>query len=1096
MTERIALIRILAFIGFLISGRATAQLHSPPNCGENFVLDWSQAPSSSNEYNWLPNGSLTNTYTNVDNSGIDITITFTGDTGSLGVWGSQTPKVGNSSSALYEGLDLYTTGFSATGITCTITFSSPIYALSFDMHHVNASGANGDKYTITGIDTDSNIITPVFTNSSTPSYTTDNSTGIVNAVSSSTSGNNAVVGVNFSDSSYITSVSFLWQDCDTCSPNNIHGSGLGNFSFCIPQTLDFDGVNDYINRSAFLGGKTETTMMSWVRLDNGFGGGEIMGQRNFRLYVDSNRRLKAFVKTSSGTEVYSPDIASALLTTDLWYHVALKFDGNSGIIELLLNGQSIWSDNSSLSIGATINSAPSWDSNHDFEIGRNTELDNNYFEGAIYECRVYGKSLTLSQLQQQIHQEIENNSGNVRGTVIPKDIEGLLWSDLELYYKMGIIDTGYTPDDSDTGIDGKLNNMRTYQERTAPIPYVTTNSCSGDWSDVNNWEYGTIWDIPNSHSEAAIIKINGNMETSISHETVGLILDSGATLTVQGDNEIKNSYYLELNGTLDLMGDSQLVQTDQSDLVTSADGKVLRRQEGVPSAYWYNYWASPVGSQGATSLADNNTASNNTNNTAFSLDMLRDDSGFNCSFTSDYTASGNISTYWLYTFINGLTYWDWAQIAPSTNLGPGVGYTQKGTGVPGTEQQYIFEGKPNNGTILISVTDRGGPGSVANSTKTEYLLGNPYPSALDVHRFIDDNAGVIDGTLQLWQQWSGSSHNLNEYNGGYAQVNKTGSVRAYQFVGFYGANNGSQDGTKTPTRYLPVGQGFITEIVADGTVEFNNGQRLFIKEADADGTYGNGSTFFKNGGKKSKVASAKGEGPEEGGGPMKRVRLEFSSVTGPDTRRELLLGFSNETSDAFDYGYDAESDDINNNDLSLSLEGKNMNIMAYGPITADKVVPLNFKSSGNNTFEIKISETENIEDDQEIYLKDSLTGEYFDLTNGQPYGFSSQQGKFNQRFEIVFQSEAGTLSSDEIESNEDYIYYHKGSNMLFAKRLNGEVTKFTLYSITGQSVMELDNVSGDVLDRGLKLADASTGAYVACFRTDTNQVITKKIIIN
>ncbi len=36
---------------------------------------------------------------------------------------------------------------------------------------------------------------------------------------------------------------------------------------------------------------------------------------------------------------------------------------------------------------------------------------------------------------------------------------------------------------------------------------------------------------------------------------------------------------------------------------------------------------------------------------------------------------------------------------------PGFGYTQKGTGNAGTEQQYIFEGKPNNGTILIAADD-------------------------------------------------------------------------------------------------------------------------------------------------------------------------------------------------------------------------------------------------------------------------------------------------------------------------------------------------------------------------------------------------------
>ena len=429
----------------------------------------------------------------------------------------------------------------------------------------------------------------------------------------------------------------------------------------------------------------------------------------------------------------------------------------------------------------------------------------------------------------------------------------------------------------------------------------------------------------------------------------------------------------------------------------------------------------------------------------------------------------------------------------SGQLNPGVGYTQKGTGVPTTEQQYIFEGKPNNGTILIDVTDVGGPGSVPSVSETGYLLGNPYASALDVHKFIDDNAGVIDGTLQLWQQWSGTSHNLDEYNGGYAQVNKTGSIRAYQFEGFFGANNGSQDGVIVPSRYLPVGQGFITEIIANGQVEFNNSQRIFIKEADADGTYNTGSVFSKSSSGKSENKSAtEGKDPNA----MKKIRLEFNSVTGPETRRELLLGFSSITSDAYDYGYDAENVDINNNDLHLNLEGKDMNIQAYADITSDKVVPLNFKSSGNNTFEIKVTALENIDPTQEIYLRDNLTGAYFDLSHNAPYQFTSAQGKFNDRFEIVFQSEQQSVSSEEAVFDENFIYYQNKTNTFYAKKLTGEVKKLALVNMRGQTILELENVSRNTLQNGLQFNNIATGAYVVVLRTDTDAVLTKKIIAN
>ncbi len=234
-------------------------------------------------------------------------------------------------------------------------------------------------------------------------------------------------------------------------------------------------------------------------------------------------------------------------------------------------------------------------------------------------------------------------------------------------------------------------------------------------------------------------------------------------------------------------------------------------------------------------------------------------------------------------------------------------------------------------------------------SKTEYLLGNPYPSALDIHQFIDDNAGVIDGTLQLWQQWDGASHTTTEYEGGYAQVNKTGSIRAYQFVGAEGAHNGSQDGTKTPTRYLPVGQGFLAEIVADGTMEFNNSQRVFIKETFANGRYNAGSGVFKG------TNSDKHQTNPDESNPMQKLRLEFNAVDGQATRRELLLGFSEYTTDDFDYGYDAFNTEDNHDDLNLLLDTQKTTIQAYSMITTDKVIPMVLKTSGNHNYTIKLT---------------------------------------------------------------------------------------------------------------------------------------------
>ena len=93
----------------------------------------------------------------------------------------------------------------------------------------------------------------------------------------------------------------------------------------------------------------------------------------------------------------------------------------------------------------------------------------------------------------------------------------------------------------------------------------------------------------------------------------------------------------------------------------------------------------------------------------------------------------------------------------------------------------------------------------------------------------------------------------------------------------------------------------MVEIISDGNIIFQNSQRVFIKESDADGSYNNGSVFFR--GANSGYAKSL-DSEETEGDIMRKSRLEFNSVNGPAAKRELLLGFSNATSDDFDYGYD------------------------------------------------------------------------------------------------------------------------------------------------------------------------------------------------
>ncbi len=759
----------------------------------------------------------------------------------------------------------------------------------------------------------------------------------------------------------------------------------------------------------------------------------IINQGDIEVGLTATAKIFAQVngRTISVPDTYDFDL-------NKWYHFTVIFDSSlpSDNLKLYVSGEFAVTD----SHPSLLSPIDVWTPDK-FTIGKEADTGAKYFKGAIDEIRVFNTALTEGQMHQIVHQEIENNSGVVKGKIVPKNIVDfntnatIPWSALEVYYPMTDIISSKTSDYSGNNLTATLHNIRTMQAQTAPMPYAT--KADGDWDQMNTWANGDVWDISTNAitNPWSIIKVSHNMIAKNDINSHALIIDADKSITMADDKAITNLWYLELNGTLDLQGDSQLIQGKESDLVTSVDGKVLRRQEGNTNYFWYNYWSSPVGAQAATTLSDNNGPANNTNNTPFSLNMLKDGSGTPFQFTNAYEEIGKISTYWLYTFQNGVTYYDWEQINENTAIQPGFGYTQKGTGNTGTEQQYIFEGKPNNGTILIAASDVAGDTaneSETNVTLTTTLIGNPYPSALDAVQFINDNkpgtgSGVISGTIQLWEQWAGASHYLADYEGGYAFINTIATVRAYQHAEIPIADQAIDEGIKTPTFTIPVGQGFFVEVIEDGDIEFNNGQRVFVKESDADGTSNNGSTFFR-------TTNTETSTNTEEANPFQIIRLEFATSEG--STRRFVLGFGEDATDGYDYGFDGGViNDLPADDMGSLLNGQQYVIQAFSPITEDKEIDLNLNASGNFTYSIKAVELTNLPEGQEIYLRDNLTNTYFDITSEAAYNFTSEAGQFTDRFDVVFKA-SSALATEEFTNDNTLIYVNQLEDMLYVKAID------------------------------------------------------------
>ena len=100
--------------------------------------------------------------------------------------------------------------------------------------------------------------------------------------------------------------------------------------------------------------------------------------------------------------------------------------------------------------------------------------------------------------------------------------------------------------------------------------------------------------LPNKDWAIVQVTNNAKVTTTASHTHLGLLVDSGSELEIQNDQLLENTSYLKLDGQLDLVDESQLIQ-DMGSIVDNLSTGVLERdQQGTTNLYNYNYWTSPV----------------------------------------------------------------------------------------------------------------------------------------------------------------------------------------------------------------------------------------------------------------------------------------------------------------------------------------------------------------------------------------------------------------------------------------------------------------------------------------------------------------------
>ncbi len=364
---------------------------------------------------------------------------------------------------------------------------------------------------------------------------------------------------------------------------------------------------------------------------------------------------------------------------------------------------------------------------------------------------------------------------------------------------------------------------------------------------------------------------------------------------------------------------------------------------------------------------------------------------------------------------------------------------------------YIFTGIPNNGLVRRGVTKSPNTGTGGTVEHGYNLIGNPYPSNINVDQFFINNASVIHGTAWFWTNTAyvanqqGSTYSGNNY----AVYNGTGGT-------------GATGGTVAPNGIVKVGQGFLVQAKTAGTVEFRNsyGAGDDLRVADA-------GNFYQRGNEKN------------------RFWLELLS---PDNiLNSQLIGYVPGATNGFEKDYDAKILGMSSDLFYSKVQDYRLMIQGKGMFTnSDKVsLGANFFRNGNYT--VSLQNAEGIfGNGQPVYLKDKLNGMVTNLSEGS-YTFTASKGISEDRFEIIYQPE--TVLATDAEQQGTLEVYRDGGDFT-VRSSHKRIAALEVYDASGKMVYSTNPFRKETLIPGDLLVN---GIYLVKTELEDGQRSVKKI---
>ncbi|WP_396168554.1 HYR domain-containing protein [Flavobacterium sp.] len=347
-----------------------------------------------------------------------------------------------------------------------------------------------------------------------------------------------------------------------------------------------------------------------------------------------------------------------------------------------------------------------------------------------------------------------------------------------------------------------------------------------------------------------------------------------------------------------------------------------------------------------------------------------------------------------------------------------------------------FTGVPRNGDVNFTMVNTG-TNTAINAT------GNPYPSAILLDNFINDNSSNIEGTLWFWRKYN-DNDNLVSYS-------------TCSTIGCALTNNA----TYTDSNLISIGQGFMVKAKTGQTnLNFTNSMR----------SSENVNQFFKS-------------SPTQ----MDRYWIKMTNSTNVSAGQNLIAYVPNATND-----YNSGLDGLYSNDSSVAFYSKagtqDVVINARPSFVVSDVLPLIFKTNVSDTYTFSLNQREGIfNGTQDVLLRDNYTNFVQNLSQGD-YSFTSAIGTFSNRFDIIYQNTLG-VNNSEFNSNQVVIYNQ--DNITHINSGNIKMNSLKIFDVQGRLLFNKSGINDT--KTSLKLGFESQMLLFQITSQD-GETVTKKVI--